>query len=299
MVAVLAEAFVAGLPESVRAGAADRAALEAILAAMHATGRAAWPGVEVGATELATEAGRRLGEPDPDLLTRLCAPDLYLAIACARGDAAAIAALEQACFVELDVAARRTGASDAQAGDVRAHLRRILFVHEPGRPAATAEFTGRGDLRGYVRVIATRELIRVVKRGRREIALEDGVLDALAAHTDPQLAYLRDRYHGEVSAALRAALDGLDEQPRALLRYSLVEGWSIDRIGALYGVHRATAARWLGAARDRLGELIRAHLAERLAIDSDEVASIVRMVQSRVEVSIERVLADARDPGGS
>jgi RNA polymerase sigma-70 factor (ECF subfamily) len=290
----LAGAFVAGIPTAVAEGGIDAALrdeLGPILAAMHQRGQATWPAVDVSALELAGEAGRRLGEIDLDALSRLCAPDLYLAVACARGDTVAIVALEQACFAEIDVAARRTGATDAQAGDVRAHLRRILFVHEPGRPAATSEYTGRGDLRGYVKVIATRELVRVVQRERREIALEDGVLDALASHADPQLAYLRDSYREEVSAALRAALEELEEQPRALLRYSLVDAWSIDRIAALYGVHRATAARWLGAARDRLGELIRARLAARLTIASDEVASIVRMVQSRVDVSIARALA--------
>lgn len=292
MATALADAYLAALPAAPEVAPDLRDRLEPLLAALHAAGRAAWPELDVGAVELASELGRRLGAVDLDGLPRLVAADLYLAVACARGDAAAIDAVERTCFVELAAAAHRTGATDAQAADVRAHLRRILFVHEPGRPAATAEFTGRGDLRGYVRVIATRELVRVVQRGRREIALEDGVLDALAPHTDPELAHLRDRYRGDVSDALRAALDELDEQARALLRYSLVEGWSIDRIGALYGVHRATAARWLGAARDRLGELIRARLASRLAITPDDVTSIVRLVQSRVEVSIERALGD-------
>ena len=34
---------------------------------------------------------------------------------------------------------------------------RILFTSEPGRPAALSEFSGRGDLRSYIRVMATRE----------------------------------------------------------------------------------------------------------------------------------------------
>jgi RNA polymerase sigma-70 factor (ECF subfamily) len=177
------------------------------------------------------------------------------------------------------------------ADQVRDHLRRILFVSEPGRPAALREFSGRGDLRSYLRVIATRELVRVINKGRRTVAVtDDAFLDVLSPASDPELAYLRERYRADVDAAMRAALVALSEQPRALLRYSVVDGWTVDRIGALYGVHRATAARWVAAARDDLGTRIRAELAARLAISVDEVDSIVRLVQSGIDVSLEHLL---------
>ncbi len=70
----------------------------------------------------------------------------------------------------------------------------------------------------------------------------------------------------------------------------MVNGWSVDRIGALYGVHRVTASRWVAAAREQLGAAIRSELASRLAISVDEVDSIVRLVQSRVDLSLERLL---------
>jgi RNA polymerase sigma-70 factor (ECF subfamily) len=70
----------------------------------------------------------------------------------------------------------------------------------------------------------------------------------------------------------------------------VIDGWTIDRIGALYGVHRATAARRIAAARDELGAAIRTELAARLAISIDEVDSIVRLVQNRIDVSLERLL---------
>ena len=39
-----------------------------------------------------------------------------------------------------------------------------------------------------------------------------------------------------------------------------------ERIGALYGIHRATAARWIAAAREELGGAIRAELDRLLGI---------------------------------
>ena len=89
---------------------------------------------------------------------------------------------------------------------------------------------------------------------------------------------------------MRAALEALDDRQRALLRYSLVDGWTVDQIGELYKVHRATAARWVAAARDALGDLIRTEVAKRLAIDELEVDSLIALVRSRIDVSLERVL---------
>ena len=269
----------------------DDAGCAEIVARHHRTARAAYPDVEVAADRFAAELARRLGAAASlEQLARLRADHVYLAIACSDGDDVAIRRLDAEFLDEVDHCAQRLRATPDQATEVRSHLRRILFVSEPGRPAATSSFSGKGDLRAYVRVIATRELIRTINKGRREVGVEDEVLDLLSPPSDPELVYLRDHYRADVDAAMRAALIGLAEQPRALLRYHLLDGWSIDRIGALYGVHRATAARWVTAAREALGEAIRVEVARRLDISLDEVASIVRLVQSRIDVSLARLL---------
>jgi DNA-directed RNA polymerase specialized sigma24 family protein len=41
---------------------------------------------------------------------------------------------------------------------------------------------------------------------------------------------------------MAAAMDAMPPLERAVLRYQVVDGLSIDEIGALYDVHRATAA---------------------------------------------------------
>ena len=109
--------------------------------------------------------------------------------------------------------------------------------------------------------------------------------------SDPELGYLRDHYRADVDAAMRAALAALPDQPRALLRYSVVDGWTVDRIGALYGVHRATAARRVAAAREELGSAIRAELRPPASRSpSARSTRSCRLVQSRIDVSLERLL---------
>lgn len=234
------------------------------------------------------ELRRRLGDGIADLAA-VCTDDVYLAIACLDGDDRAAEQLERDCLAEADQAARKLRATADQAAELRGHLRSVLFTSDGQRKAGLAEYTGRGNLRGYVRVIATRELIRQINRGRKEQPIEP-ILDRLEVATAPELSLLRAKHGADIAAAVRAALAGLDERERALLRYSVVDGWTVDQVGELYGVHRATAARWIAAARDVLGTRIRAEVAARLAIDEREVDSLIDLVRSRIDVSLERVL---------
>jgi RNA polymerase sigma-70 factor (ECF subfamily) len=285
-------AFLDALVGDARARFADPGGLATVLAELRDRARAAYPDIAVTPEVFAAELARRLGAAaSPDQLARVHADHVHLAIACAAGDAAAIRRFEADFLDEVDASASRLRATKDQADEVRSYMRRILFVTEPGRPSAASEFSGRGDLRSYLRVIATRELVRVINKGRREVAIpDDSLLDKLSPASSPALGHLRDLYRDDVNAAIRAALASLDEDARALLRYSVIDGWTVARIGALYGIHRATAARRIQTAREELGAAIRTELARRLSISVDEVDSVVRLVQSRIELSLERLL---------
>ena len=153
-------AFLAEVPAGARARFADLGAVRDVLGVHDAASRAAHPSIDRNAIDeqrFAAELGRRLGEgATPEALAAVHAADVYLAIACCDGDPAAVAILERDFLREVDFAARKVRAAPDQADEVRGHLRRVLFVAEPGRRAGLSDFAGRGDLRGYIRVIATR-----------------------------------------------------------------------------------------------------------------------------------------------
>jgi RNA polymerase sigma-70 factor (ECF subfamily) len=272
---------------------ADVAAeVAAALAAADAAGRAAWPELGVAAPAFAAHLRRHLPEAGGAAAVRaLRAADLYLACACAAGDAAAIAAFERTYFGEIAAAAARHRAGSAITADVTAELRALFFVAAPPRAAGVADYAGRGDLRGWVRVAATRAVLHRVKKVRRELAVTDeSLFDVLSPADDPELGYLADLYRQEFAAAFQTALAAASDRDRSLLRYSLLEGLTIDEIGGLHGVHRSTAARWLEAARDGILERTRDDLKRRLQAGSTEVDSLIRLVHSRIDVSLERVL---------
>lgn len=264
--------------------------LDAVLGVHLAAGRERWPDVAV-TPEAFVRHLARVAPADRELQT-LRGADIYLACACALGDEAAMAALEACYFGEVDVAAARLRAAPQVAVEVKQILRRLLFVSEGERVAATARFSGRGDLRGWVRTSAVRELQRILIQDKRTFPVDDDAFfDLLSPAQDPELGYLRDLYRDGFIEALRAAIAAASSRERALLRYQVIDGLNIEGIGAIYGVHRATIARWLEKARAGILVRTRQELQQRLGIKPDELDSIIRLVQSRLDVSLERVLS--------
>ena len=159
-----------------------------------------------------------------------------------------------------------------------------------------------GPLGRWLQVVATREALIQRRRSQRalpppELAHAGG---ALAAR-DLDVHILRREYRAAFELAFAEALAALTSKQRNLLYYHLVGRLNIDRIGALYRVHRVTAFRWLRAAREALVAHTRALLAARLRLADDELESLLRLVQSRASVSVERLLRQASQAaaGGS
>ena len=86
------------------------------------------------------------------------------------------------------------------------------------------------------------------------------------------------------------ALSRLGDRERTLLRLHVGERMSIDHLGAMYRVNRATAARWIAAARESLVEGARGEIRARLRLGESEYQSIIALVRSQLDVSIVRHL---------
>ena len=98
--------------------------------------------------------------------------------------------------------------------------------------------------------------------------------------------------------ASREAIAELDAEDRTLLRQQIVDQLSIDEIGAAFGVHRATAARWLQRARGALVTATRGRLAARLKLTVDQIDSVIRLVQSQLDASVIRYLREEDEDDG-
>ncbi|MDI1436574.1 sigma factor-like helix-turn-helix DNA-binding protein [Polyangium sorediatum] len=287
---VAREAFEAGLPEPLR-GALDARA-EAALARAAARGREAWPTVPFEDELWLGHLARRLREDEP-LATQLDAIDaggLYLAAACLRGVHAALEAFER----EVLPSARRAlsmRADEARVDEMLQRTRTRLLTELHG-PPKLALYAGRGPLGGFVRTVAV-HLLANDEAAAKPIEDDDDALAALPEAADVEAGLCRLDQQQHFRAAFREALATLSSRDRALLRLSLLDGLSIDDIAPMYGAHRATVARWLGAARDLLATRTRQALASRLRLRPDDLESLLGGVLSRFDLSLSRLLRES------
>lgn len=270
----------------------SRPAAEAAWSAFVAAARTAWPQMKLDELQLAEFLATRITGADVAAALASCpAGDLAIAAACTAQEPTAHAAFDSV-LGEVDAAGAATRAPRDLVDEVKQLLRVQLLVARDGKPPGIAGYKGKGPLRGWVRITATRELIRHLKKAKRETPIERSLEDALGTASDPMLSQLKAEYRAEFATALREAIAGLTAEDRMLLRQSIVEQLPIDAIGAAFGVHRATAARWLQRARGALVTETRARLAQRLSMPVDQIDSVIRLVQSRLDASMVRYLRD-------
>ncbi len=219
--------------------------------------------------------------------------DLEIARACAQGDREAIAHVEAAHFPEVRRALGRMRLPAEEIADVMQGLRADLFVPSAEHAPRIGAYEGRGSLGSWLRVCATRAALKRKHRARREVALdEDALLEELAPGDDPELALLKQVYRAEFKAAFSDALAALTDRDRTVLRFRVVDGLSIDDLGAFYGVHRATADRWAARAEDALVTGTRRALMQRARLGADECESVMRLLRSQLDATIRRRLAE-------
>src|ERR1700676_5015443 len=96
---------------------------EAILRELHERGVLAWPRVKVELADYASHVATLVAENDAEALGTLHGEDLYLACACARGDAAAIAIFERQFLREVPAYIARATTSPQVIDEVLQRLR--------------------------------------------------------------------------------------------------------------------------------------------------------------------------------
>jgi RNA polymerase sigma-70 factor (ECF subfamily) len=254
---------------------------------------AAWPTVRLDSDSFVRAIAKRLdAESVARSLDAMWTDDLYLAVACAAGASGAIEAFEAHHGPVIARAIASACSSNAERADLGQIVRQRLLVSPAhGGVPRIATYSARGALRAWVRVVASREVSRMMPRAHREVAAgDDELAELIGADSDPEVAYLKRLYREEFKRAFHAAADALDARDRLLLRQHALDGLSIDQLSTLHGVHRATAARWIDAARQALLAGTQRQLIQRLRLSRSELASVMRLIQSQLDVTLPQVL---------
>jgi len=299
----LVRPFLDAAPAGVRPALEGIADLDRRLWAIVAEGRAAWPALALDASAVVEFIARQATAELADAaLDGLRPADLYLACACARLLPAAIAAFDRDYMREVDVALARMRIGPPRLHDVKQLVRQRLFVGggaagQPTGPGKIAEYAGRGDLRRWVRSVAVRTCLNDLRKGRREILVDDEQLIAqhAIAADDPEIEYMKRTYAHEFRTAFGDALGKLGAREQTLLRYHHVDGLNIDEIGAIYRIHRVTAFRWIEKAKELLARSTLELLRARLQLPASELDSVLRMIRSQIHLSLVRHLGGPSD----
>ncbi len=286
------------LGASRRRESAEMTELEDMLRFQLETAHTQWPTVALDDNayleHLANKLKERATEPLQQVLETLPAADLYLAAACAEGMSSAIETFRQAFLPDLRVSLAKVGIADSIIDETEQELMLTLFVPQSGE-AQIAQYGGRGRLRSWLRSVGVRTA-RHLMGSLRAQGSDEEIEHLESEMRDPELELVRTRYGDQVRKAFAAALLGLAGRQRNILRQYYIDRLTIDQLAALYRVNRATAARWVIAARTAILDTTREKLKSELAMSNSEVDSLIRLVRSQLEISLRELEPVKNEP---
>ena len=254
---------------------------------MFQVGAAAWPGLALSETAFALHV-RRLGDDCLAMESRRYAVDLFLACACALGVAGALAEFDKTMGPEIDATIHRFATDPDIRDELGRQVRSLLFSHprEPG----ISKYSGVGPLVYWVRLLALRTARTFHRGGKGEATLcEEGAHFCAVGARDREGTAMKAELVPVFEASFARAFRALESRERTLLRFYVVDALSVDELSRLLGVHRATAARRVAAAREKLVALTRADLGESAKLTPEERDSLFRLLESQIDMSVSRI----------
>jgi RNA polymerase sigma-70 factor, ECF subfamily len=269
-----------------------------LLAGLCDEAEAAWPEFRVPRHTFLAKLQAIVPAAEAPSLNRpeICHVDLYLAVACATGNPAAITAFTCRHTARLQDYLRRFSDSSDLIDEVRAKLEDKLLLSEGGFLPRIAQYEGRGPLGSWVTVAAKRCLLSILRaRGRapRTDPIE-GLWDLWS--TVPSSAHSQSQqYAATIKESLRQAIHSLTVRERTILRLSIIENVSLSQIARMLSINQSTVSRAFHGSLDKVNEEVRNRLKALHGMQDSEIESVVRDLRSRADLSLSRMFADTEE----
>lgn len=227
-------------------------------------------------------------EPSPEQ-----GEECALVVAATRGVLSAQRQLEAEYFARIPSFIASMKLDGALVDDVAQGVRQKLLV---GEPPKILGYVGRGSLAALIRVTATRTAISALRKGGRET--QELELDRAIGELDPERRHLKDHYRVIFRDSFAAAVRSLEARERNMLRLHFLQKVTLQQLASMYGIHRATVVRQLASIREKVAKGTRGELKSHGAVGATDLESIVDLLKSRFDVSVEGLLASMSDHGG-
>jgi RNA polymerase sigma-70 factor (ECF subfamily) len=256
-------------------------------------------------------------EDSRQFISELQASDLYLALACARGNENAWWDFDREYRQYIERVARHLASAASEAEEVTDSVYVELYgtrVVDGVRLSKFATYTGRGSLRGWLRTVVWHAVVDMHRARHDEISIDDWSEKGGETHDRPGWraearggegvmldGIVRERYRKATVAALDKALKELDDHEKLLLLYYHVEGLKLREIARLVEepvsplrrwfqrqskrrtnapearVHESTVMRWLEKVYSKALQRFRTELQEKSGLKGEEVALCIEM----------------------
>jgi len=263
-----------------------------------AAARQAWPGVELDEAVFRRYVTERVEGDLPEALEVLRLDELYLCCGCLGGQESALVAFGDRYRPAIIHAVSKV-VPPAQVDDVVQQVMAKLFVTGADKPAAIGTFLGKGKLSTWLQVVARREASNAARADRASqpettSSQLDTLYDHAMAEDSDAMPQLKREYRATFKESFREALGDLSPRERNLLRYECLDGLTLEQIAAIYCVSRASVARWRASCREKLYRTTRRRFNEQVGIGQSEFGTVMRLIESQLNVSLTRLL---RKPG--
>lgn len=236
--------------------------------------------------------------------------DLYLTLACERGNEQAWWQFDQQYRSFIERIARHLARNGTDADEVIESVYIDLFgtrIEGGVRQSKFKTYSGRGSLRGWLRTIIWHTVVDLYRRKQAEVPLEElsqsgeeyerrpSGLEVNDSEESMLDHVLRERYRAMSGTALDESLATLDEHETLLLLYYHVEGLKLREIarlveqptspirrwfqqqskkratGATSRVHESTVMRWLEKVYRKVSDRFRHELANKHGLNAEQI----------------------------
>jgi RNA polymerase sigma-70 factor, ECF subfamily len=274
------------------AGVAPRGggALEKMLASLYARGRRAYPRIVVAEQVFGGHLARCTNDGKAASLADLPVEDLYLACACAARVRGAATAFERKFGPVIRRAISRVlrAPDERQEAEQRA-WQRIFVEDEHGGPPRITQYLGQGRLESWVAVASMRIAVSFGRAESTERRLRAKIITD-TADVGPESQSMKGELRRAFETAVTEAIGRLKPRERMILRLHVVSGMTLEAISKSLGVTRQAVSKTFSQSRARILDEVETSLKQRLGIPPEDLSSVLRLVASRFDVSVSRVL---------
>ena len=238
------------------------------------------------------------------------ADDLCLIVACERGDEKAWEDLVANFDSTVKSAARKISSNSEDAEDLASSIWAELYGlrQDAGgnRKSKLAYYSGRGSLAGWLRAVVAQLAVDQFRKVSKFVQIEedrefenlaneaahDTGNNHLPSHREsPEELFSESQTASDVSAALAAAIAGMDAEDRLILKLYYFDDLKLKDIAATFGYHEATASRRLTRVQSEIRKGVEKELKTRHGWTDSEVKQHLSETAAGLGLNLETMFA--------